>query len=133
MSASRPIDPGTYQRLRELFLAAIELPKDEQRRVIDERCEDDQLRARLEVMLRLDATRKLEVDGERSFDEVANIADLATDDLGPYRILEPLGEGGFCVVFLAEQIAPVRRNVALKLIKPGMDTRSVLARFEARE
>ncbi|HLU47667.1 MAG TPA: serine/threonine-protein kinase, partial [Planctomycetota bacterium] len=131
MSASRPIDPGTYQRLRELFLAAIELPKDEQRRVIDERCEDDQLRARLEAMLRLDATRKLEVDGERSFDEVANIADLATDDLGPYRILEPLGEGGFCVVFLAEQIAPVRRNVALKLIKPGMDTRSVLARFEA--
>jgi serine/threonine protein kinase len=51
--------------------------------------------------------------------------------LGPYQLLEQIGEGGFGVVFLAEQQQPVRRKVALKVIKPGMDTRQVIARFEA--
>jgi non-specific serine/threonine protein kinase/serine/threonine-protein kinase len=51
--------------------------------------------------------------------------------IGPYKLLEPIGEGGFGVVFLAEQERPVRRRVALKVIKPGMDTREVIARFEA--
>ncbi len=51
--------------------------------------------------------------------------------IGRYRLLEQIGEGGFGVVFLAEQQQPVRRRVALKIIKPGMDTREVIARFEA--
>jgi len=51
--------------------------------------------------------------------------------VGPYRILERLGEGGFGVVYLAQQEEPVRRQVALKVIKLGMDTRQVIARFEA--
>jgi serine/threonine protein kinase/tetratricopeptide (TPR) repeat protein len=51
--------------------------------------------------------------------------------IGPYKLLEQIGEGGFGVVFLAEQAQPVRRRVALKVIKPGMDTRAVIARFEA--
>jgi serine/threonine protein kinase len=51
--------------------------------------------------------------------------------IGPYKLLEQIGEGGFGVVFLAEQDRPVRRKVALKIIKPGMDTRQVIARFEA--
>jgi len=51
--------------------------------------------------------------------------------VGPYRLLERIGEGGFGVVWLAEQTEPIRRRVALKLIKPGMDSRQVLARFEA--
>src|SRR5262245_42286767 len=51
--------------------------------------------------------------------------------IGPYKLLEQIGEGGFGVVFLAEQTAPVRRKVALKVLKPGMDTRQVIARFEA--
>jgi eukaryotic-like serine/threonine-protein kinase len=51
--------------------------------------------------------------------------------IGPYKVLEQIGEGGFGVVFMAEQQAPVRRRVALKVIKPGMDTRQVIARFEA--
>jgi serine/threonine-protein kinase len=51
--------------------------------------------------------------------------------IGPYKLLEPIGEGGFGVVFLAEQTQPVRRKVALKILKPGMDTRQVVARFEA--
>jgi eukaryotic-like serine/threonine-protein kinase len=50
--------------------------------------------------------------------------------IGPYKLLEQIGEGGFGVVYMAEQLAPVRRRVALKVIKPGMDTRWVIARFE---
>ena len=51
--------------------------------------------------------------------------------IGPYRLMEQIGEGGFGLVFVAEQERPVRRKVALKIIKPGMDTRDVIARFEA--
>ena len=51
--------------------------------------------------------------------------------IGPYKLLEQIGEGGMGVVYMAEQQVPVRRHVALKIIKPGMDTRQVIARFEA--
>jgi serine/threonine-protein kinase len=51
--------------------------------------------------------------------------------LGPYKLLAPLGEGGFGVVYRAEQTQPVRRHVALKVLRPGMDSRPVIARFEA--
>ena len=52
-------------------------------------------------------------------------------DIGPYHLLQMLGEGGMGIVYLAEQREPLVRRVALKLIKPGLDTREVLARFEA--
>jgi serine/threonine protein kinase/Flp pilus assembly protein TadD len=51
--------------------------------------------------------------------------------IGPYKLIEQIGEGGFGVVFMAEQQQPVRRLVAIKVLKPGMDTRQVIARFEA--
>jgi hypothetical protein len=51
--------------------------------------------------------------------------------IGPYKLLEPIGERGMGIVFMAEQQRPVRRKVALKILKPGMDTRQVVARFEA--
>jgi serine/threonine protein kinase len=51
--------------------------------------------------------------------------------IGPYKLLEQIGEGGMGIVYMAEQTEPVRRKVALKIIKPGMDTRQVIARFEA--
>ncbi len=51
--------------------------------------------------------------------------------IGPYKLLEQIGEGGFGVVFMAEQQEPIGRKVALKVLKPGMDTRQVIARFEA--
>jgi len=80
-------------------------------------------------------------DQERSFLESSPVAPGATVDvpiseapgtvIGPYKLLEQIGEGGFGVVFMAEQTQPVRRKVALKVLKPGMDTRRVVARFEA--
>src|SRR5262245_57710430 len=48
--------------------------------------------------------------------------------IGPYKLLEQIGEGGFGVVFMAEQSQPIRRKVAVKVLKPGMDTRQVVAR-----
>ena len=51
--------------------------------------------------------------------------------IGRYKLLERIGEGGFGVVFMAEQTEPVQRQVALKVVKLGMDTREVIARFEA--
>ena len=51
--------------------------------------------------------------------------------IGPYKLLKQIGEGGMGIVYRAEQEEPVRRQVALKIIKPGMDSRQVIARFEA--
>src|SRR5262249_46834547 len=51
--------------------------------------------------------------------------------IGPYKLLEQIGEGGMGLVFVADQQEPTRRKVALKVIKPGMDSRQVIARFEA--
>jgi serine/threonine protein kinase len=51
--------------------------------------------------------------------------------IGPYKLLQQIGEGGMGVVFMAEQLEPIQRTVAIKIIEPGMDTRQVIARFEA--
>jgi len=59
------------------------------------------------------------------------ISDRPGTVIGPYKLLEQIGEGGFGVVFMAEQMQPVRRRVAVKVLKLGMDTRQVVARFEA--
>ena len=74
----------------------------------------------------------------RPADPDANTEDLGKPSLaalpkkiGHYRLLEQIGEGGFAIVYLAEQTEPVKRTVALKLIKPGMDSKQVMARFEA--
>jgi len=74
-----------------------------------------------------------EAGGEEDL-PTASFADGAggpVGQIGPYRLLSVLGEGGFAVVYLAEQEKPVRRRVALKIIKPGMDSKQVIARFEA--
>ena len=60
----------------------------------------------------------------------SNIEEGSPESIGPFRILEELGRGGMGVVYLAEQHKPVRRQVALKVVKQGMDTEQVLARFE---
>ena len=70
------------------------------------------------------------IEQTRSFD-VARASEGPGTIIGRYKLLERIGEGGFGVVYMAEQQHPVRRKVALKVIKPGIDTRQVIARFEA--
>src|SRR5207237_9531095 len=60
-------------------------------------------------------------------------AELTGTTIGPYKLLEQIGEGGMGLVYMAEQQRPMRRLVALKLIKPGMDSKQVIARFEAEK
>jgi WD40 repeat protein/serine/threonine protein kinase len=73
----------------------------------------------------------MEEPAQRSMPGIVFGAERPGAVVGRYKLVRRLGEGGFGVVFLAEQLAPVRRNVALKVIKPGFDTRQVVARFEA--
>src|SRR5262245_23700802 len=99
--------------------------------------EDDGLRREVEVMLSAyDRERGFLESSPFDHDEVATAAWPPSPEapgtvIGPYRLLEQIGEGGFGVVYMAEQSTPVRRKVALKILKPGMDTRQVVARFEA--
>src|SRR5262245_18872682 len=122
---------------REIFVAAIQkLNPDERCAYLQEACGTDEAkRQRIEALLR-------ESDALGSFLESPAPAAGDTIDeprmsegpgtvIGPYKLLEQIGEGGFGVVFLAEQAQPVRRKVALKILKPGMDTSQVVARFEA--
>jgi eukaryotic-like serine/threonine-protein kinase len=59
------------------------------------------------------------------------IGEKPGDQIGRYKLLQQIGEGGCGIIFLVEQKEPIRRRVALKIIKPGMDTKNVIARFEA--
>src|SRR5215510_532456 len=63
--------------------------------------------------------------------QVGNVTEKPGDEIGRYKLLQKIGEGGCGVVYMAEQEEPVRRRVALKVIKLGMDTKQVVARFEA--
>src|SRR5665213_808200 len=121
-----------------LFALALEKPADKRAAFLDATCEGDPaLRQRLEALL---------AAHEQSNDLMATGASAApnatirlvippTEEpgavIGPYKLLEKVGEGGFGVVYVAEQREPVKRRVALKIIKLGMDTRQVIARFEA--
>ena len=69
--------------------------------------------------------------GRGPHDRPAHRRNARAPTIGPYKLLEQIGEGGMGVVYMAEQTEPVQRQVALKIIKPGMDTRQVIARFEA--
>ena len=122
-----------------VFHAACALPPEQRDAFLDRVCGDDaQLRADVDSLLDADnsttwlgkpiALAAEEVLAERS-DPGQPLA--AGTTVGPYRILEQIGEGGMGEVYLAEQEQPVRRRVALKLIKLGMDTRQVVARFES--
>src|SRR5215471_14642469 len=59
------------------------------------------------------------------------LSDLTSSTIGRYKLLQQIGEGGFGIVYMAEQTEPVQRKVALKIIKAGMDTKEVISRFEA--
>src|SRR5438045_567176 len=121
----------------EIFHQALARSNAEERAAyLEQACAGDQaLRASVEALLRanLGASGFL---GKPALAPVGTVGVLANTEgpgtvVGPYKILEQIGEGGFGVVFLAEQTQPLRRMVALKILKPGMDTNQVIGRFEA--
>lgn len=120
-------------REETIFLAAIEKPHSERQTFVEQSCgEDHELRRRVASLI------KSHEDGG----DFLNVPPVATHDprletegagarIGRYRLLEQIGEGGFGVVYMAEQEQPVKRRVAFKIIKLGMDTKQVIGRFEA--
>jgi serine/threonine protein kinase/WD40 repeat protein len=119
-----------------IFNVARLIPFTEVRRAyLDQSCAGNEaLRQRVEALLNA-------YDQEPGFLEVPVTEIRAIHDapvcegpgtvIGPYKLMEQIGEGGFGLVFVADQQHPIRRKVALKIIKPGMDTRDIIARFEA--
>jgi serine/threonine protein kinase/Tfp pilus assembly protein PilF len=120
---------------RTIFLAALDIDDPAERAAyVDRACGDNAgLRAQVEGLL--NAHEQPAGFMARPAPALVTIDHPAAEEpgtvIGPYKLLEQIGEGGFGVVYMAEQTAPVRRKVALKLLKPGMDTRQVVARFEA--
>jgi WD40 repeat protein/serine/threonine protein kinase len=119
-----------------IFKAAVKLPADQRAAYLDRACDaDPELRREVESLLRAhDASCSFMQDRPsraRTTEEYEPITEGPGTVIGPYKLMEQIGEGGFGLVFVAEQQQPVRRKVALKVIKPGMDTRQVIARFEA--
>src|SRR6266700_5051036 len=118
--------------IRAIFDEASEIADAEQRRAFVARaCDDNEaLRREVEELLAAHETAGgFLADPKR--DESAVLTLREGDQIGRYKLLQKIGEGGCGVVFMADQTEPVRRRVALKIIKLGMDTRSVVARFEA--
>lgn len=127
--ASRPLDEEC------VFNFARKLPDDGARaEYLDQVCHDNPtLRARVEVLLRADRREDLLESPTAALAVTVDpfVIERPGVTIGPYKLREQIGEGGMGVVFVAEQEQPVRRKVALKIIKPGMDTAEVIARFEA--
>ncbi len=124
------------ERAQKIFLAAVDkFDLAEREACLNEACgTDETLRRQVEALLHRHA------DAAR-LDEAPRVPIPVTVDepvrerpgtvVGPYKLLEQIGQGGFGVVFMAEQQRPMRRKVALKILKPGMDSKQVIARFEA--
>src|SRR5262245_26442408 len=125
-------EPMDFERAKAIFAEAAALTTPQARAAcLDAACAGDvALRSQIESLLAaegrlggfLEPPFAQESDDSRQF---------LGRRIGPYRILQQIGEGGFGFVYMAEQESPVRRKVALKVIKAGMDTRQVIARFEA--
>jgi serine/threonine protein kinase len=120
-----------------IFAAALgKASPGERRAFVAEACTGDaELQARVEALLQAH-------ENPASFLKPPNLSPAPTVEeppiaerpgtvIGPYKLLQQIGEGGMGIVFMAEQHQPLRRKVALKIIKPGMDSKQVIARFEA--
>jgi serine/threonine protein kinase/tetratricopeptide (TPR) repeat protein len=121
-----------------LFAAALALPADDRPAYLDAHCPDLAVRKQVEALLAAaDASNPLDQplpDLEQTIHRTQQPPEPSTsvgDRVGPYKLLEKIGEGGMGEVWVADQQEPIKRRVALKLIKAGMDSRSVLGRFEA--
>jgi eukaryotic-like serine/threonine-protein kinase len=133
--------PAEPRSLKEVFLAALAIAPAERAAWLEQACgQDAELRQRAELMLAAHDSPQSLLDrptfvAERS-DAVTGActgaeAERPDSVIGHYKLLQQIGEGGMGTVFMAEQTQPVQRKVALKVIKAGMDSRQVIARFEA--
>jgi eukaryotic-like serine/threonine-protein kinase len=120
-----------------IFMAASELSVNERAAYLEKACRGDaDLRQRVEALLKShdEAASFLEESPPKPGRTIRldlPLSEKAGDKIGRYKLLQQIGEGGCGVVYMAEQEEPVRRRVALKVIKLGMDTKSVIARFAA--
>jgi eukaryotic-like serine/threonine-protein kinase len=124
----------------EVFNVALELPASQRAAYLDQACAGDTaLRQRVEELLQASEESCACLEGPPAISPGQGgtagpppiPAENPGDRIGRYKLLQQIGEGGCGVVYMAEQEEPVRRRVALKVIKLGMDTKSVIARFEA--
>jgi eukaryotic-like serine/threonine-protein kinase len=129
-----PTDP---KLVRDHFLAAAELPSAERAAYLTAHCGSDaELRAAVERLLAAHDQPASVLNQPAWSGPEQTAADIRSEQSGTviagrYKLLEAIGEGGMGTVWVAEQTQPVRRKVALKLIKTGMDSKTVLSRFEA--
>jgi serine/threonine protein kinase len=119
-------------REKEIFEQALDItPAEERLRFLTSACgKDAALLARVQALLRADESGESFLP-EQPKAAVVAITEKPGDRIGRYKLLQQIGEGGCGTVYMAEQTEPVRRRVALKVIKLGMDTKQVIARFEA--
>ena len=139
MHPSEPPKSGRKKKLQMLFVEALDLSQHARNEFIDRNCADDEsLADELKQLLAAHAENS-DASSTGTEDDEAGSSEDSLDSMnlqpgvmiGAFRIIEQIGIGGFGEVYLAEQTTPVQRKVALKIIKLGMDTRSVIARFEA--
>ncbi len=122
------MDPERERRLEELFHRASEVPAQERAAFVAENCGGDrELSARLEELLAEEARGTHGILGRDLFRPPAALG----ESIGPYRLLEEIGEGGMGVVYLAEQREPIQRRVALKTLRVASAPAEILARFGA--
>src|SRR5262245_2362840 len=125
------------ERAREIFLHVVgRLPADEWDAYVGEACGGNaDLAGRVRHLLKAHADAGSFLEGLAADLNVTVDQPPAAEgpgaEIGPYKLLEPIGEGGMGAVWMAQQTEPVKRVVALKLIKAGMDSKQVIARFEA--
>jgi len=118
-------------RVREVYLEAMTCAADVRAALLDRLCEGDaSLRTEVESLLEA-SSRRPQFLGSPTAGASDAPGESPGVKIGPYQIVKEIGQGGFGSVYLAEQEAPFRRRVALKVIKLGMDTKAVIARFEA--
>ena len=124
-------------QMKTLFRQALDIDSPPDRAAfLEQACAGDSaLRASVESLLRAheEAGRFLDPVGAPAAPTAGHSSPLESPGtmIGSYKLLQQIGEGGMGVVYMAEQQQPVRRRVALKIIKPGMDSGQVIARFEA--
>ena len=126
---------ATVKKARDIFVAAVKMPPEQWDAYLDEACgSDTELHRRVRNLLSAHQEAGSFLGSPAAGSDAtadAPLIERSGQVIGDYKLLEQIGEGGFGVVFMAEQQQPVRRKVALKVVKPGMDTRQVIARFEA--